>query len=75
VARKLRKPLGGVKIASGKGSAQAGKGKKIKVKLTRKARRGLRRRRSIAFTLKATAADGAGNRGTASKRARVRRRR
>ena len=42
VARKLRRPLGGVKIASGKGKAVAGRRKTFKVKLTRKARRALR---------------------------------
>ena len=75
VTRKLRKRLGGVKIASGKGNALAGKRKTVKVKLTRKARRGLRRMRSITFTLKATAKDGAGNTGTATRKLRIKRKR
>jgi hypothetical protein len=75
VTRKLGKRLGGVKIASGKGKGAAGKRVTIKVKLTRKARKGLRRQRSVAFTLKATATDAAGNEGTATKKAKVRRRR
>ena len=41
--------------------------------LTRKARRALRRSRSVAFTLKATATDAAGNTGKATRKARVRR--
>jgi hypothetical protein len=75
VARRLRRHLGGARIARGKGSGVAGRRFAVKVKLTRKARRGLRRRRSLAFTIEATAVDAAGNRRTASKRARVRRRR
>jgi hypothetical protein len=75
VARKLRKPLGGAKIASGKGRAQAGKRATIKVKLTLKARKGLRRARAVAFTLTATATDAAGNTSSAKKKARVRRKR
>jgi hypothetical protein len=73
VTRKLGKRLGGVKIASGKGKGQAGKRVTIKVKLTRKARKGLRRTRSVAFTLKATATDAAGNTGAAKKKAKVKR--
>jgi hypothetical protein len=75
VTRKLRKRLGGVTIASGKGVGQAGRRKTIKVKLTRKARRGLRRMRSIAFTLKAGAKDGAGNTGTATRKSKIKRKR
>ena len=75
VTRKLGKRLGGVKIASGKGSLKANRKTTVKVKLTRKARRALRRSRSIAFTLKATATDGAGNSGTARTKGKVRRKR
>jgi len=42
---------------------------------SRKARKGLRRRRSIAFTLKGTATDAAGNSGAVTKRATLKRRR
>jgi hypothetical protein len=75
VTRKLGKRLGGVKIASGKAKGQAGKRVTIKVKLTRKARKGLRRMKSVAFTLKATATDAAGNNGAAKKKAKVKRKR
>ena len=73
VTRKLGKRLGGVKIASGKAKGQAGKRVTIKVKLTRKARKGLRRMKSVAFTLRATATDAAGNNGAAKKKAKVKR--
>lgn len=73
VTRKLGKRLGGVKIAAGKGSLRAGRKTTVKVKLTRKARRALRRSRSVAFTLKATATDAAGNSSKATRKARVRR--
>jgi hypothetical protein len=75
VARKLRKRLGGIKVASGKGAAKTGRRTTLKLKLTRKARKGLRRQRSFAFTLKATATDAADNRGTASKKAKIKRKR
>jgi hypothetical protein len=75
VRRKLRKRLGGVKIASGKGTGAAARRVTMKVKLTRRARKGLRRARSVAFTLKATATDATGNTGTATKKAELKRRR
>jgi hypothetical protein len=75
VTRKLGKRLGGVKIASGKGRGSAAKRTTVKVKLTRKARRALRRRNSLVFTLQATATDAAGNRAAASKKARLTRKR
>ena len=75
VARKLRKRLGGIKIASGKGKGTAGRRFTVKAKLTRKARRALGRRSSVAFTLKATAVDASGNRGTASRKVKVKRKR
>ena len=73
VTKKLGKRLGGVKIASGKGTAQAGRKTTLKLKLTRKARRALRRQKSVTFTLKATATDAAGNRATVRKKAKIRR--
>jgi hypothetical protein len=75
VTRKLGKKLGGIKIASGKGTLKAGRKTTVKLKLTRKARKALRRRRSVAFTLKATATDAAGNKATASKKAKISRKR
>jgi hypothetical protein len=75
VARKLGKRLGGVKIASGKGACRVGRRNALKVKLTRKARKGLRRRKSVAFTLKGTAADAAGNRSRLAKKAKLKRKR
>ncbi|HEX6651522.1 MAG TPA: hypothetical protein VF072_02165 [Thermoleophilaceae bacterium] len=50
-------------------------GRPLKVKLTRKARKGLKRRSSIAFTLRGTATDAAGNSGAVTKRAALRRKR
>jgi hypothetical protein len=75
VTRKLGKRLGGVKIASGKGKGQAAKRVTIKVRLTRKARKGLRRMKSVSFTLKATATDAAANTSTATKKAKLKRKR
>jgi hypothetical protein len=75
VTRKLGKKLGGVKIAGGKGTLKAGRKTTLKLKLTRKARKALRRQESVAFTLKATAADAAGNKATAKKKARIKRKR
>jgi hypothetical protein len=75
VVRKLRKRLGGIKVASGKGPAKAGRRTTLKLKLTRKARKGLRRQRSFAFTLKATASDAAGNQSSASRKAKIKRKR
>jgi hypothetical protein len=74
VTKQLGKRLGGVKIASGKGTARAGRKTTLNLKLTRKARKALRRQKSLAFTLKATATDVTGNRATARKKARIRRR-
>jgi hypothetical protein len=45
------------------------------VKLTRKARKALRRRRAVAFTLNATLADAAGNKATVTKKVKLKRRR
>jgi hypothetical protein len=73
VKRKLGKRLGGVKIASGKGTCQLGRATRVKVKLGRKARRRVRRRKSVAFTLKGTAVDTAGNSGVVTKKAKLRR--
>jgi hypothetical protein len=73
VARKLRKRLGSLDIASGKGTGQAGRRVTVKLKLQRKARRRLRRTRSLTFTLRATLADAAGNRGSAVKKTKLRR--
>jgi hypothetical protein len=75
VARKLRKRFGSIKIASGKAAGKAGKRTNLKLKLTRKARRGLRGRRSLPFTLKGVASDGAQNKRTLSKKATLKRKR
>jgi hypothetical protein len=75
VTRKLARRLGGVKIASGKGAGPAGRRVTVKVKLTRKARKALRRRKSVSFTLKATATDAAGNSGAVTRKAKLKRRR
>jgi hypothetical protein len=73
VTRKVARRLGGRRIASGKGSCAPGRRSAVKVKLTRKARNGLKRRKSIALTLKATATDAAGNRGAVTKKAKIKR--
>lgn len=75
VARRPAKRLGGKRIAKGSGTCQAGRRAKVKAKLTRKARRGLRRRRSVAFTLNGTATDAAGNSGAVTKKAKLKRKR
>jgi hypothetical protein len=75
VARRVARRLGGKRIASGTARCQTGRRNTVKVKLTRKARRGLKRLTSIAFTLKGTATDAAGNSGAVTKRARLKRRR
>ena len=75
VSRRLGKRLGGRRIGTGKGTGARDKRVQIRVKLTRRARRGLRGRQSFALTLRATVTDAAGNRGKATKRARVRRKR
>jgi hypothetical protein len=75
VTRKLGKRLGGVKIAGGKGTLNAGRKTTLKLKLTRKARKALRRQKSVAFTLKATATDAAGNGASASRKVKVKRKR
>jgi hypothetical protein len=73
VARRLGKRLGGRRIGSGKGAGATDKAVRIRVKLTRKARRGLRGKRAVAFTLRATLHDAARNTGKATKKAKVRR--
>jgi hypothetical protein len=73
VARRVARRLGGRRIASGKGTCQPGRRTRIKAKLTRKARQGLKRRNSIAFTLNGTATDAAGNSGAVTKTARLKR--
>jgi hypothetical protein len=75
VVCRLGKRLGGRRIGTGKGTGAPGKRVTIRVKLTRRARRGLRARRALAYTLRATVTDPAGNSGKATKRARVRRKR
>ncbi len=75
VSRKLGKRLRGVKIASGNGTGAAGVRTALRVKLTRKARRALRRRRSVRFVLKGTVADAAGNSRAVRKKAALKRKR
>ena len=65
VTRKLAKALGlhrKIVIAKAKGSARANRRKTLRAKLTRKARRALRRRKSLKLRLAATFTDSAGNR-------------
>ena len=65
VTRKLAKTLGlGRKkvIAKAKGATTAGRKKTLRAKLTRKARRAMRRRNSLKLRLAATFTDGSGNR-------------
>jgi hypothetical protein len=69
VSRKLRKSLGSRTIATGKGNCRPGRRTTVKAKLKRKARKGLRRRNSLRFTLNATATDAANNTGTATRKA------
>jgi hypothetical protein len=73
VKRKLRRVLGGKRIARGRASCRPGRRASVKVKLSRRARRGLRRRRALAFTLKGTATDAAGNSGAVTKSATLKR--
>jgi hypothetical protein len=73
VVRRLAKRLGGVKIASGKGTGAAGVRTTLRLKLTRKARRALRKRRSVSFDLNGTVGDAAGNDRTLRKRAKLKR--
>jgi hypothetical protein len=75
VKRKLGRALGGKRIARGRATCRPGRRGSVKVKLTRRARRGLKQRRSIAFTLRGTATDAAGNSGAVTKSARLKRRR
>jgi hypothetical protein len=75
VSRKLRKALGSRTIATGKGNCRPGRRTTVKAKLKRKARKGLRRQRSLRFTLNATATDAANNTGTARRKAVLRRKR
>ncbi|HEX2234243.1 MAG TPA: hypothetical protein VHG69_12870, partial [Thermoleophilaceae bacterium] len=75
VSRKLRRALGGTTIATGKGNCRPGRRTNLKAKLKRKVRRGLRRRRSLGLTLKGRATDAAGNTGTATRKATLKRKR
>jgi hypothetical protein len=50
-----------VKVGSGKAKLGAGARKTVKVKLTRKARKGLKKARKVSFTLRTSATDAAGN--------------
>jgi hypothetical protein len=67
--------LGSRRIATGKGTCRPGRGTTVKAKLKRKARKGLRRRKSLRFTLGATATDAANNTGTATRKAALKRER
>ena len=65
VTRKLAKALGlrrKTVIAKARGSVTAGRRKTLRTKLTAKARRALRRRKSLKLSLAATFTDTAGNR-------------
>lgn len=74
VSKKAAKRLGKKRrIASGKGTARPGARSKLRLKLTRRARRGLRKMRLVRFQLVGTFEDARANRGTARKGARLRR--
>jgi hypothetical protein len=76
VTKRLARRLGGRrKIAGGKGNGKAGVRARIRVKLTRRARRGLRKQHVLRFRLVGTFADAAHNAGTARRKAKLRRRR
>jgi hypothetical protein len=75
VTRKLRKALGSRRIATGKGNCTPGRRATVRAKLKRKARKGLRRRKSLRFTLNATATDTTGNAGKATRKATLKRKR
>jgi hypothetical protein len=73
-ARRLRlrrRPTGPVAVAAGTRAVPAGT-TRMRIPLTRRARRALRHERRISIRLQARATDAAGNRGTASRRVRVR---
>jgi hypothetical protein len=65
----------GKRIAAGRGTAAPGTEKKLKVKLTRRARRTLRRVRIVRFRLDAKFTDARGNASSARKNAKLRRKR
>jgi hypothetical protein len=78
VTRKLAKALGmgrRVVLARAKGNLTAGRRTTVRPKLAARARRALRRRRSVSFRLTATFADPSGNRGQQARRASLKRRR
>jgi hypothetical protein len=74
VSKKAAKRLGKRRtIARGSGSAKPGSKAKLRVKLTRAARRGLRRKSLVRFQLVATFTDARGNRGAARRGSTLRR--
>jgi hypothetical protein len=78
VTRKLAKALGmGRKtvIATAKGNAAAGRRTTLRGKLARKARRALRRRKSLKLSLAASFTDAAGNKATQNRKGTLKRRR
>jgi hypothetical protein len=76
VSKKAAKRLGKKRrIASGKGTARPGTRAKLRVKLTRRARRALRNKRLVRFQLVATFADARGNAAGVRKKAVLKRKR
>jgi hypothetical protein len=76
VSKKAAKRLGKKRrIAGGKGSARPGTRSKLRVKLTRRARRALRTKRLVRFQLVATFTDTRGNAAGVRKKAALRRKR
>jgi hypothetical protein len=78
VTRKLAKALGlgrRVVMARAKGNLRAGRRTTLRPKLASRARKALRRRRSVSFRLTATFADPSGNRAKQARRASLKRRR
>jgi hypothetical protein len=76
VSKKAAKRLGtNRKVASGKGTARPGKRSKLRVKLTRRARRALRGKRLVRFQLVATFTDARGNASGVRRKAALKRKR
>ena len=71
VTQALGRRLGGARIANGQGAGRAGRAVTVRLRLTRKARRALRRRSSVRFVLRVTAADAARNSPTVSRTVRL----
>lgn len=73
VPRRAAKRLGRARFAKGRRTALGGRRVTVRLKLTKKARAALRRRRSLAFTIRGTASDAAGNTRALARTAKLRR--